>query len=374
MKKSMIMNSLALSLIACLAPLGCGEKEGSELNAVGESNAWYQQRVTTTGAAPIAMQSADSPNFLDVRGVGDSGVDLTNLANIPAYWAADLSFMNFESVVAESCSQRNPGVDFYFRSSKEEVRKAHRAGFNLFSVANNHARDCFTPYGPSATEASMEELMSELPILWHGTAADNPYEARVASFEIKGREVKVAMAAVTIQNWSMEGTAQIVLGRGENANKPEIKQLLSSLQQADADFRILSIHTQDSSNSRYEGPAVKTLKSLAQTFITSYNGNLVFGHGPHTQAGVKVVERNDGRRGVVFTSLGNFLHPTLAAHGDNYLGRAVFDLENGMNLKAVQSFPLSNVASPSIRFNRPNVAPKSNFDWQKGNSSFYASF
>ncbi|NRA63232.1 MAG: CapA family protein [Pseudobacteriovorax sp.] len=240
--------SLTAALYAGLLTQCSKEDEGSSVSAVRENLSYYQNRVATSDLAPVPVDYKQSPDFLDVRGVGDSGVNLSNLSKTAGYWKADLSFMNFESVVSNGCVQRNTGVDFFFNSSKSEVERAHTHGFNLFSVANNHARDCFQPYGPSVTAQSMDELASRLPLSWHGTADDNgnPYEARVKSFSIKGRDVKVAFAAISIQSWSMPGTAQIVYS-SENANKPQINNLLKSLQQADANFRILSIHTQDRS-------------------------------------------------------------------------------------------------------------------------------
>jgi poly-gamma-glutamate synthesis protein (capsule biosynthesis protein) len=113
---------------------------------------------------------------------------------------------------------------------------------------------------------------------------------------------------------------------------------------------------------------------VAESFIHSYNGNIVFGHGPHTKAGVKVVQRNDGRKGVIFTSLGNFLHPGLAPHYDNYVGRAVFDFET-RQLRFVQVYPLGNTGD-SVEFMKTSEAksPISNFTWKTGAQSYYASF
>ena len=353
----------------------CGTTQGdSDPFAVREDTSWYGSRLSTTESSPAGMNPGLLENQLDVRGVGDSGVNLSRLSQTTGYWKGDLAFMNFESVVTENCRRKNPGVDFFFQSQPSQVKFAYEQGFNLFSLANNHSRDCFQPYGPTATELEMNKLAAGLDLLWHGTSAQEPYEARIKTFRIKGRDLKVAFAAVSIQSWSMAGVAQIVYG-SEGVDKPEIKQLLASLQKADVDFRILSIHTQDGSgNGRREGTAFKKLKQLSELFITSYNGNLVFGHGPHTQAGVKVIERLDGRKGVIFTSLGNFLHPGLSGHGDNYLGRAVFNWEEDLQLNTVQVFPLANRPGPRIQFTRPASAPLANFKWRKGSSSFYATF
>ncbi|NRA63233.1 MAG: hypothetical protein HRU19_02050 [Pseudobacteriovorax sp.] len=71
------------------------------------------------------------------------------------------------------------------------------------------------------------------------------------------------------------------------------------------------------------------------------------------------------------------MHPGLASHGDNYLGRAVFDFENNNQLRYIQIFHHRNSrdgSGPRIYFDMPQNAPRSNFDWNRGSSSFYASF
>jgi hypothetical protein len=244
--------AIALLFSATVLSVACkqaNQKEGSKANAVIEEEAWYSGSVTTTEAAPLATNKDELPTFLDVRGAGDTAVDVGPLASLPGYWKGDLAFVNWESVVSPSCSSQNPGVDFFFKSSSSEIKQAHEAGFNIFSNANNHSRDCFVPYGPKATATSMAALESELGILWHGVApveqntvspneseAAEPYTARTATFQIKGKSYKVAFAAISIQSWRMNGVAQIVTGE-ETPNKPLIKQLLQSLQKAQVDFR-----------------------------------------------------------------------------------------------------------------------------------------
>lgn len=359
----------------------------SHTTGVVEDESWYGSGIPTVAAAPLSMDKDALPGLLDVRGVGDTAVDVSPLASVARFWRGDLAFVNWESVVASACETQNPGVDYFFRSHPSQIVAAVRHGFNVFSLANNHARDCFDPYGPKVTAENIEAIATNNPVLWHGVAAVDadeasageeessaPYVAQVRAFTIKGREVKVAFAAIAVQSWRMNGVAQIVTG-SENAEKPLVKQLLRSLQQSRADFRILSVHTQDESgNGRAEGVAFRTLKRLGETFIKEYGGNLVFGHGPHTKAGVKVVSRNDGRQGVIFTSLGNFVHPGLAQHGDNYVGRAVFDLSKN-ELRFVQVLPLRNVDGTVEFLSASTVSqPNSNFAWNTGKQSYYASF
>lgn len=356
-----------------------GFNSDSDVQAVIENQDWYEKKIGISGAQnPDDMSTAA---LLDVRGVGDSGVDVGPMEDVPQLWRADLSFVNLESIVADSCSEQNSGVDFFFRSSLAQVRKAIGAGFNVFSVANNHARDCFVPYGPNITSQNMASFNDK--ILWHGVSKTDEdsnaeplevYTPRIKEFLIKGRKIRVAFAAIAIQSWSMNGVAQIV-SSSENPNKPLITKLLTGLANADVDFRMLSVHTQDGSgNNRQEDTAVGYLKAVGERFIKDFKGNIVFGSGPHTKAGVKVVNSADGHSGVIFTSLGNFIHEGVSAHGDNILGRALFDIET-KQLKTVQVMPVAN-GDGSVTFLSTSEAsaPNSNFTWSRNTKSFFAQF
>lgn len=63
-------------------------------------------------------------------------------------------------------------------------------------------------------------------------------------------------------------------------------------------------------------------------FVEKYGGDIVFGSGPHVWKPVRVVRKENGTgKGVIFESLGNFLHPSLGAQSKNFIGRALFDVE-----------------------------------------------
>jgi poly-gamma-glutamate synthesis protein (capsule biosynthesis protein) len=86
--------------------------------------------------------------------------------------------------------------------------------------------------------------------------------------------------------------------------------------------------------------------SVGSEFVRDYRGDLVFGHGPHVWKPPVVVEKRDGtgHKGVVFTSLGNFIHPSLKAQARNLIGRALFDPET-LALQQVQIVTVSTSGS-----------------------------
>lgn len=177
--------------------------------------------------------------------------------------------------------------------------------------------------------------------------------------------MRVALASVAVLGWDIPGAAVIPM-EGSAANA-KIDRLIAGFKNASADFRILSIHTQDSSgNGKPEGPAFHQLKKIAERFILEASGDVVFGQGPHTWGGVKVLNRPDGNRGVIFTSLGNFIHPGLRTDPDNYIARALWDRKT-LRLKEIQVHPFKNQRTAIELYTdfAATHAPNANFEWRR---------
>ncbi|MDX1434250.1 MAG: CapA family protein, partial [Gammaproteobacteria bacterium] len=119
----------------------------------------------------------------------DDGVGF--LADVtPVLSAADIAFGNLEGVLvdggepAKKCS--NPAACYLFRSPTRYARYLRDAGFDVMSLANNHARD----FGEEGRTSTMNAL----------AAAGIHHSGRVgdfASFEHDGTRVAVLAYAVT---------------------------------------------------------------------------------------------------------------------------------------------------------------------------------
>ena len=113
------------------------------------------------------------------------------LADVTPYLAAaDIAFGNLEGVLmdggepAKKCS--NPSACYLFRSPTRYVEHYRNAGFDVLSLANNHARD----FGEEGRTSSMEAI----------AAAGMRHSGRVddfASLEVNGLKVAVLAYAVT---------------------------------------------------------------------------------------------------------------------------------------------------------------------------------
>jgi poly-gamma-glutamate synthesis protein (capsule biosynthesis protein) len=108
--------------------------------------------------------------------------------------------------------------------------------------------------------------------------------------------------------------------------------------------------------------------------VKSYGGDVVFGEGPHVWKPVRVVRKGaafGGGTGVVFESLGNFLHPSLGAQAKNFIGRALFDLRT-LKLRQVQVLPVANTGRDVKWSGVDGGALQANLTWSPSSRGVYA--
>lgn len=398
---SLLLLAVALLLISPARFSGPSRGLAAGAGEVVEDERWYDEPVATQpNDRHLVLNLDKTPGLLDVRGVGDSAWSFgarpasgsrtprpaTFDATLRQYdprqdiFVGDLSFINLETVVGQHCERIRQSVDFYFLTSPQAVRQAVGHGFNLLGMANNHAQDCDagrayersqTKHGPLMTEEALNGITG-VNFAWAGVGQGENRGVTVKTFRVKGRAVRVALAALTFVSWAMPNTNAINFNADDVDE--QVARALSGFSRAQADLRILSIHTQDGSgDGRREQGAFLALKRAAVRFITRYNGDVVFGHGPHTHGGVRLIAKGRGKHGVIFTSMGNFIHDGLMSNPDNYIGRAVYDFTQ-MKLTQIQVFPYRNDRRQNVPVNfygrnqsNPSVdSINANFDWQQG--------
>ena len=364
-----------------------------EINGTTNLSQKKQHSNTTesfTDLPPIPLDKDLATEFLDIRGVGDSAMALTyqqppkpdqplpegGLANfgdrLDAFdptgksYRGDLSFINWESTVGQYCNQfrGKPSPSSYtFVSHPINIAEAYRRGFNLIGLANNHSWDC--PVGEQGIHGAlvsalyMENLATQMNTswLWHGVG-DNQQKntAQVNTITVKGKPIKIAFASLYLG------------GACTNISCIEDEaQILQSLKDADADLRIISIHS-------WNKDTQKHLVATGKKFIRDYKGDIVFGHGPHEWRPVTIVESQLGKKGVMFESLGNFIHPNLAARRKDMIGRVLLDLDT-LTIQQVQGIPLQvDASNASFSGALPAQSiPATNFTWQSINQPSWQS-
>ena len=217
----------------------------------------------------------------------DDGVGF--LAGVaPWIWSADIAFGNLEGVLIDGgepgkkCS--NPKACYLFRSPSRYAFHYRAAGFDVLSLANNHARD----FGEEGRTATMRTLATA-GIHHSGREGD------FASFEEKGLRVAVLAYAVT-KNSNM----LLDYARSEQT----VRDFAST-----HDIVIVSFHGGAEgrdvtrlpfADEEYYGEPRGDVVRFARMVVDA-GADLVIGHGPHV---VRAMERYRDR--LIAYSLGNF--------------------------------------------------------------------
>lgn len=217
----------------------------------------------------------------------DDGVSF--LADVAPYLSsADIAFGNLEGVLvdggepAKKCS--NPNACYLFRSPTRYARHYLAAGFDVLSLANNHARD----FGEEGRTATMRAL-DGVGILHSGRIGE------FASFRVNGLSVAVMAYAVTKNSNMMLDYAYAE----ENVRR------LADLH----DIVVVSFHGGAEgrdvtripfAEEEYYGEPRGDVVRFARLVVDA-GADLVIGHGPHV---VRGIERYRDR--LIAYSLGNF--------------------------------------------------------------------
>lgn len=326
-----------------------------------------------TAAAPLDLAAV--ANLVDVRGMGDSGWANTheNTPRAAAFGAAldrfdasgkgyrgHVTYLNWETVTGERCERfsnvYSPGKSYAFISRIENLDQAFDRGVNLVGLSNNHSRDCADPDGEGLTARAVVQA-ARAGVGFHGVGPDAAKKTKptITTIRAAGRDVRVAFGSIYFG--SARSCALSVCANDKRA-------LFEGLRDADADLRIVAMHSMDA------GTQDELVKAGIE-FVTDYGGDVVFGSGPHVWKGVRVERKSKGGKGVVFESVGNFLHPSLAAQAKNFIGRALFD-KTTLELRQVQLLPVANAGS-DVRWSTADVAKHpANLTWSAGERGVYA--
>ncbi len=253
---------------------------------------------------PVLNISAQKKDTITVIGVGDimmgsnypnggalppnNGHELLQ-AVTPILSSADVTMGNLEGVLldeggtAKTC--RDPKVCYVFRSPVSYVQNLTNAGFDVMSLANNHAGD-FGDMGRRSTIKTLEDAG-----LYHAGQTVKPY----IIFEKEG--IKYGFTAFAPNSGCLN------LNDLDSARK--IIAHLDSL----VDIVIVSFHGGAEGpqhqhvlrkNEIFHGENRGNVYEFAHTLIDS-GADIIFGHGPHVTRAIEVYKNK-----FIAYSLGNF--------------------------------------------------------------------
>lgn len=204
---------------------------------------------------------------------------------------ADLTFANQESIAGGA----EIGLSSYpmFNSPFQISDTLKQAGVDIVSIANNHTLD-----RKEQAILNAIEYYEKIGLPYVGAYKNEEDRDSIRVLEKNG--VKVAFAAFTY------GTNGLTVPQGKEylanyIDKDRIKQEISKAKQQ-ADVVVLSLHF----GTEYQLEPNKEQKDLAK-FAINEGADIILGHHPHVLQPAEWIEREDGTKGFVVYSLGNFL-------------------------------------------------------------------
>lgn len=300
-----------LSLLAsvCFSTTGCGSAVGTitpakltdvEVRVTPTPTPQNKETVTIAAVGDI-MLGSPYPN--DTRMPPNDGADILK-AVTPILSAADIAFGNMEAPITDSgtsakckppkpLEELKPGEKpepircFAFRMPTRYAKHLKEAGFDVMSLANNHALD----FGSSGS-ASSRRTLDALGIKHAGSD-----KAQYSTTYLDVRGIKVAF-----------------IGFAHNAVVPNVNDLVTArrlVTEADkkADIVVVSFH------GGAEGTGNQNVPQKTELFFGEKRGNLplfsrtvidagadlVLGHGPHVLRGMEFYKDR-----LIAYSMGNF--------------------------------------------------------------------
>jgi hypothetical protein len=241
-------------------------------------------RITVAGAGDIMLGTDFPENHLP----DDDGVGFL-AAVTPALSGTDIAFGNLEGVLmdggepAKKCN--DPKACYMFRSPTRYAEHLRAAGFDVMSLANNHARD----FGEEGRDSSMAAL-DAVGIMHSGR------EGEVASWQQNDLRIAMIAFSPTVGSWPLLSI--------------DVATDAVSTLAVDHDIIIVSFHGGAEGFDGAEhigffmeyayGEARGDVVKFAHAVIDA-GADLVLGHGPHVPRAMEIY--NDR---LIAYSLGNF--------------------------------------------------------------------
>jgi hypothetical protein len=272
--------SLLLVALACKN----GNADSTTFSAAPAPVVQTGEKITVAAVGDIMLGSTSQADRLPPE---DGAKMLSGAA--PLLSAADLAFGNLEGPMLEggtsSKCRPNSRLCYAFRVPTRYGKHLKDAGFDLLSLANNHASD----FGLEGRQ-STRRVLDQLGIAHAGADfQDIPY------LNVKGRRIGVVAFATNAISYNLNDIS-------------EARRIVAQVAKQ-SDIVIVSFH------GGAEGVAAQNVPRGTETFLGEPRGNLrefthavveagadlVLGHGPHVVRGMEIY-----RNRLITYSLGNF--------------------------------------------------------------------
>lgn len=219
---------------------------------------------------------------------------------------ADVAILNQETIISQSNPIRGAdGGQLIFNSPPEVADAVIDLGFDVFTMANNHLLDM----GASGLEESINfwnEKAEENDLTILGAYLNEEDSENIRVREVNGVKIAFLAYAEHINGFSIpaDSSLRVIMNYEEDVIERQIKKASEI-----ADAVIVSAHwgvedTHEVSEDR---------KELAEKMV-NWGADVILGCHTHTAETMEWIQRDDGTRGFVYYSMGNFI----CAQTDNF--------------------------------------------------------
>ena len=246
----------------------------------------------------------------------------------PLLEMGDLNFVNIEAAV----TRRSPTSSnkYAFVMPPERLGWVVNAGFNVFSLANNHINDAGSRGIRDTIETIKELSTGERPIYWSGVSVDSDPDQRYQPTIIETAGLRIALFCLGFENSSSSLEAKSPVHQVRDTRYVEV---IAGLKET-VDLIWVSSHF---GKEYHHIPGPDAIR-LYREFVDA-GADLVIGHHPHVIRGIE--KYNDG---FIIHSLGNFAFGSKTtrhrATGAKLYSKLVQVVYRGKEIDSMKIFPL----------------------------------
>ena len=262
-------------------------------------------------------------------------------AKIKADINADINFANIETVISDRRDLVPRRKKYNFVTHPNGISHLIKAGFNLFSMANNHAFD-YGAQGIRESLRNLKPLAGKGLLAYAGIGANRTAAGKTPVFERKGLKVAFGAIGIGANGGGLPRATNKRPGQLSLFLKKDQQLLASNFAKSGADLRLLSVHHGPERVIRPSGYEIAMLRNL----VAQTNADIMIGHHAHVSRGIEI---RNGK--LMVYGLGNFNHQGTANMNRkngclNYslMVRAHFIRETGgkPELAAVEALPIQS--------------------------------
>ncbi len=234
----------------------------------------------------------------------------------------DINYINWESSVGSTCDLfwSKPLPSHYaFLTHPRELGSAIGLGFNLIGLANNHTFDCLKSVegnGPLQTLSHVRSLQANL-------RADNKEALFSGVYEFADEGAAEGLISVSGSLIPVRFLSAYVGGNLKHCRNMVCDSDLhhyKSIMASKKGLRVLALHSWNQSSHQ-------RLKNILLSWLNMGLVDVAIGSGPHVAESVSIIKTPSGL-GVLATSLGNFIHPSLSRQKNNIVLQTEWSYNN----------------------------------------------